>query len=363
MNSVLIETEIQDFIQEMGEAIKPMVADKYILSSALQKAIRRSDMEIALRAGKALWLTDKANFWRRVHVAAAEDIGIGDLQSVQKCFEIVNAKSFRKKEWDLAAGMYLIHCLCAATKSRTADELYLWAERSPDFANYRSDLFKLSDADLVDVVKGDNPLPKKAIALWLCAGTDRFPSDFFPKRKGVKGTATDAIKSMNVDPGIKNVCLSVMNRTQWPLALFLPLIVQETKPDVAKWNIERQEIPRSKAVEGIPLYAVDTYTRLGKTCIRAFMQEVRDLRGFTTGQVGMAIFYLEGGLTDKTLTSPFLDNIRLSSEMAMMYSQGLDAPEYFGLHDILKANFSALNDIRERQIIRYMQDFKGGLLA
>lgn len=61
----------------------------------------------------------------------------------------------------------------------------------------------------------------------------------------------------------------------------------------------------------IPAYGVDTYTRLGKGCIRKFMAEVKGLKKFSTDQVGMTIFYLEGAVTDKTLTSTFLDEIRM----------------------------------------------------
>jgi len=60
----------------------PLPVDRWVASSALQKAVRRGEALIALRAGLSYLSLDRAGFWRRLPVIAAEDIGIGDWEVV-----------------------------------------------------------------------------------------------------------------------------------------------------------------------------------------------------------------------------------------------------------------------------------------
>ncbi len=63
-------------------AIEPMQGDQWLLASAMQKAIRRGEVDTALRAGYALWNIDRQRFWRRLHIVALEDTGVADIESL-----------------------------------------------------------------------------------------------------------------------------------------------------------------------------------------------------------------------------------------------------------------------------------------
>src|SRR6202035_2197639 len=52
--------------------------DRWIASSALQKAIRRGDVNFALRAAYTCLAMDAASFWRGLPIIASEDIGLCD---------------------------------------------------------------------------------------------------------------------------------------------------------------------------------------------------------------------------------------------------------------------------------------------
>jgi len=51
--------------------------DRWVASSALQKAIRRGETQIALNAGLTYLTLNAASFWRRLPIIALEDIGVG----------------------------------------------------------------------------------------------------------------------------------------------------------------------------------------------------------------------------------------------------------------------------------------------
>ena len=52
-------------------------ADRYLAMSALQKAIRRGNEPVALRAALSLLRGNARGFWRRLGIIAFEDVGVG----------------------------------------------------------------------------------------------------------------------------------------------------------------------------------------------------------------------------------------------------------------------------------------------
>ncbi len=53
-------------------------ADKWVLASGLQKAIRRGELRTAQSCAATLIQVDKQMLWRRLQVTALEDVGVGD---------------------------------------------------------------------------------------------------------------------------------------------------------------------------------------------------------------------------------------------------------------------------------------------
>ena len=61
---------------------KPIAADPWVVSSLLQKSIRRGETEIARCAALTLFKHRGSSVWRRLMVIAFEDVGIGSLDVV-----------------------------------------------------------------------------------------------------------------------------------------------------------------------------------------------------------------------------------------------------------------------------------------
>lgn len=74
-----MEQQTLDLAQVDIHDVIPMQADRWVLASSMQKAIRRGHVETAKAAGAGLWSADKSSFWRRLHTTALEDLGIGDV--------------------------------------------------------------------------------------------------------------------------------------------------------------------------------------------------------------------------------------------------------------------------------------------
>ncbi len=331
-----------------------MCGDQWVLSSAMQKAIRRGETERAMKAGRGLWQQDRRSFWRRLHITALEDVGIGDINAVTTALTVYASPSFRQRTGDLQTGLCLIRILCAAVKSRLADEMFIGIEKLSDYAGLRVELAGQDDTALADNVLDDaRPLHERCLALRLLAGTKRFPSDLMLQRKGSPEMVMDVLHDLDTDPGLTASCAAVMYRTQWPLALLMPLLAKSLPSMPQPSYIWYDAIPAASDVEGVPVYAADMFTRIGKTCIRHFQKAVPELKTFNTQQIGLAVFYEDGGQVDKALTGPVLEHYKQMGEIADFQFTGLCIPEMLGIRECVRRYASLLEQIRQDQLRQY----------
>lgn len=338
----------------IAASIKALPGDRWLSASAMQKCIRRSETETALRAAVTVWQQDRRSFWRRAHTTAVEDIGIASVDTVVKVLTAHEAPAWRRRMGDLRVGLYLVKQMCDAPKSRAGDQTYTICDRAPDLNNLRQELSHSHEETLSDFVLNDClPLEQRLLSLWLIAGTRRLPSENLPQREGIPELAIEVLRSMEAPAALTESCIAVLFRTQWPLALFQPLLWREFQKQCPA--IINETLPVSPDVEGIPLYGADQYTRIGKACLREFQRTVPSLRQFSTKQLGTGLFYIEGEKTDQTLTSQALDNYRQAGEMADLESTGLHQAECIGLKQCMIENVEILHDIRQRQLRRYLE--------
>jgi replication-associated recombination protein RarA len=62
--------------------VEPLRSTPWVAMSLLQKAIRRGQLDFALRAAASLLRDAPDRLWRRLGCIASEDIGLGDLKAV-----------------------------------------------------------------------------------------------------------------------------------------------------------------------------------------------------------------------------------------------------------------------------------------
>lgn len=336
-------------------AIEPMPGDVYLLASTMQKAIRRGETNNALRAGYSLWNMDRQRFWKRLHIIALEDVGVADTEALIQTL-IATANPIQRRNWgDLRTGLYLIQLLCRSLKTRMADSLYIQAEKSPVYAALRQELAAAHHDDLAERVVDENaPLVERALALWFLAGTKRYRSDHLPIRHGDMDAAIGSLSALNISGDLVPACLSVVGRTPYPLAIMTPLIWQYVEGQRGKFEIRKEKIVPVAEAEGVPLYALDVFTRSGQTAFRQWQKEVPALKYFSVRQIGIAVFYIEGQRLDKCLTSPDMDDFMEAGQWVDAESTGLCLAEYFALRDLVQEHFPVLQEIRTKQLRRVL---------
>lgn len=96
---------------------KPIQADPWVISSLLQKAIRRCETEIAQRAAFTFFALKGSAIWRRLVVIAFEDIGIGSLDALTMTVATANDSGWRKNNGgDLRLALGLTGMLSQVSK-------------------------------------------------------------------------------------------------------------------------------------------------------------------------------------------------------------------------------------------------------
>jgi hypothetical protein len=140
-NEALTEYLIDGLSEALAEADTPtppvpLVADRYAALSAMQKAIRRDDEDLALRSAMNLMVGGPHAIWRRFAMIGFEDVGVANIDLVGWATVVIGKPEVRKRlggEWKVA--QFLIRTLCRSAKCRAADDLLHLIERDPALAD------------------------------------------------------------------------------------------------------------------------------------------------------------------------------------------------------------------------------------
>src|SRR5215831_12291517 len=104
--------------------IRPIAADPWVISSLLQKSIRRGETDVAQRSALTFLKLKGAAIWRRLMVIAFEDVGIGSVDTLTSTVAAAGDSAWRKGHGgDLRLAVQLAGLLAEAPKDRSADYL------------------------------------------------------------------------------------------------------------------------------------------------------------------------------------------------------------------------------------------------
>jgi hypothetical protein len=219
----------------------PLKVSPWIAMSALQKAIRRGEEHLALRAAATLLRVSPERLWRRCGCIAFEDIGVADLDTVAIVTAALAGKRFRTSlggEW--AAASCVVSRMVHAPKCRAADDLLMAAEYHGDFEDARLQFAFSNTDDLIRIAKGADPLPIRALAAWFAIGTNRRPSPRLASRQGDPTAIFNALREI-IDPLVVEIAKEGFRRTGEVLALFVALL----------WRAQQQLLPLASTRQGI----------------------------------------------------------------------------------------------------------------
>lgn len=255
---------------DWGERIAPFPSTQWVASSVLQKAIRRNQPHVAVQAGRFLLEVKRDTLLRRLNAIAAEDIGLADIQTVAitaACLK--SARVRRDLGGEAVVTDYLIRRMCAARKSRSADDLLMTVERLPELASDRIRFAKMSDLRLRQIILGCPKLELKALALWYLFGTKRCASDHLLFRKGNPDMAWDTLAELGIAPTMLQICRENFTKTVTMLAPYMSLLSLQN--NVVSDRVHSDTTPVETVIKGVPSWGYDMYTRSGRAALNRLL--------------------------------------------------------------------------------------------
>jgi hypothetical protein len=337
----------------LRDATPNYVPDRWIALSSLQKSIRRGAAEPATAAAKVLW-SEPSRLLDRLLVIGLEDIGIGDPEVFREVIELTTIRAWRRKLPDKGreVTLGLVERMCAATKSRFADEILAIAQLEPALGPARTDLAMASTEQLVSCSTTSDDIGVRALASWFLAGTARYPMDGVPRRQGDLAALWKAAGVLGVPADWLDLLKRAARRMPWPLAVLLPLAY------VSKANGKPRQLAQAAPFEtwrGVPLYALDQFTRRGRVAIGRWFAGCRELQEILqTAAPGPAwpkitryvVFAVESQICSRHLMWPEQRDVLRRSMQAELAGRRLHPEAMDALLACAKANLPGLNECR-----------------
>jgi hypothetical protein len=247
--------------------------DPWTASSLLQKAIRRGEIELAQYAAKVLHRYRGTGIWSRLITIAVEDVGIADLNLVLEVTRFGTDKALRSvlaSDSELIADLAVK--LAGAPKDRCADYLHSAAVRR--MSKDKSDLFA-RDAERQMIETGEQEaLVCEGERLLHCATTRAARSVIDDAAVGRLFKDGTYAPNTIMDELIERFARSRAHPfTLMLLPLWSALCKATTQPEV-----RRRAVPKAEYIAGVPSYVFDKHTAVGKSAIRRFAHENREMR-------------------------------------------------------------------------------------
>jgi MgsA AAA+ ATPase C terminal len=264
----------QRLAREIGShsalAEKPIAADPWVISSLLQKSIRRSETEIARRAAFTFFKLKGSAIWRRLIVIAFEDVGIGSVDALTTTVAAAGDSAWRKNHGgDLKLAVYLVGLLAEAPKDRSADYLCdardhpmladFW--RAMENASLESRLWHVRDQAL--------GLPQQAVAALSALGIG--PRGDISRGTGGLEALLTTFRELEVPEEAVAATGIAATRTREKITAMVPLIWLAARK--SENRVSDCAVPPLVKAGDVPLYALDKHTRVGREAIWRFAQE------------------------------------------------------------------------------------------
>jgi hypothetical protein len=253
-------------------------------------------------------------------------------------------------EWSVAS--LVVTRLAEANKCRAADDLLTCAARHPAFAEARRELAELSTRKLLDIATGSEPLIKRGLALWYAVGTDRRSSRHLLPRRGEPQAVFDHLCEASLPHTIVEVAREGYRKTNEVLCAVIALPSGEQR--LATTTFEDDEFPPEEMIGQVPSWALDMYSREGRSALKQFIAADSSMAQWVCAHVpaserasflGNVLFAVEGGLMRRRLRWPTGDRLREMVDTEC-HAHCRDGSEVLAL---MRADIPLLNDVRRRQ--------------
>jgi MgsA AAA+ ATPase C terminal len=347
----LIRHDLQRAVAERGEppTSQPMDASPWVAMSAMQKAIRRGREDLALSAAATLLRDAPDKLWRRIGCIAFEDVGLASLEAVGLATVALAGKRHRAAlGGECAVASCVVAELSKAPKCRAADDLLMASELHPAYAEARAELPYLTTCDLMTVVTGQGSVHERALALWYALGTDRDRSSLAPRR-GDPQAVFEQLCEAGWPHTIVEIAREGFRRTRTVLCPLIALLACEPR-QIAQ--TEDDDLPAEDVIGDVPGWALDIYTREGRTAFARLLEtdapaarwirrNVRQARRVSF--LGHIVFRVEGGLVADRMRWPLAEELCRQVDVECT---GPGCPDATEILELMRDDIPRLNKVR-----------------
>ena len=340
----------------------PLAADRYIALSALQKAIRRGEEELALRAAMNLMIGGPHAIWRRLGIIAFEDIGVANIDAVGWVTVVIGKPDVRQRlggEWKVAD--FLIRTLCRSAKCRATDDLVHLIERDPALAEMRDELPGPSLRDRIRAATScTGGIEAQGLATWFAIGTDKIASFALTPVSGCPENTFDALRDADYPGSAVEIGRMGLKRTACIIAAMFPLLYQARGAE--EHSTHDDPFPADTMIGPVPSWVFDMHTRGGLAAfgryrrrserMKAFLAEHADPSANLNRLVGGLVFHIESGLVTKRLVWGEGTRLRHAADMTQPGLPPEVVPEAFS---ILRDEIGLLNRCRAETAPDYLR--------
>jgi hypothetical protein len=331
---------------------KPIAADPWIVSSLLQKSIRRGEIEIARRAALTFFKLKGSAIWRRLTVIAFEDVGIGSPDAVTMIVAAAYDSAWRKDQGsDLTIAVHLAGLLAEVPKDRSAD--YLCDARDhPMLADFWRAMENASFDSRLSYVRGQAlGLPQRAVAALSALGIGS-RGDISRGTGGLEALLS-TFRELEVPEELVAATGIAAARTREPITAMVPLIwlaAQKSENRVCDCAV-----PHLVKVDDVPLYALDKHTRLGREAIWRFACENDSVQACLArfvpasqrrGAAYVAAFYVDAAPIARRLIWDQSEALEAFGIERDLLHAGVPAEGIERLLEAMRANHEHLNELR-----------------
>ena len=344
-----------EFIADPPQLPDNLSKDPWLAASALQKAIRRSDISSALLAASVLLAVQPDRFWRRLGVIALEDIGIADLVTAYDILWVAGKKVWRSDnggDYEIAAR--LISRLCKSPKSRDACDLLAIADWDSDLEVQRRTWFRASPEELAQAITDESKaLSYRALAAWYLAGTKRLLSCNLSNRDGRYKDLTAVYADIGVPAEILQITSWGAAKAREAHPVSLPLIWMNAQ-GAKICSCEEHPLSMGK-IRGWQSEAYDMHTRPGKRAFAVLFQNCAPLRQHISEVaphanpvevIGNLVFRLEGSRVDRRLTYKGSEDIVKGADRVMVTKNGAPEARVEGTLELMERYLPDLHEAR-----------------
>lgn len=292
-----------------GELIRSLPAEKWLLASQLQKAIRRGKVAVASATASALCRIDPAYVLRRLPVIAYEDIGVANAPLIALVKHTTGRllASPLGNTSELAGG--LASLLASSPKSRTACDILSFVAASDTSAFITRELSGFRAEELAALAKDGNALLiERAIAFRLLIAGRVVGSKAREERLAALSLVSTTMK---VPDDVLRA--AVAGHATHDLNCYLPLAYESVFLG-GSYGIRRPAPSkiRTECFGPVLQCALDMYTRVGQSAYRSLIGDAPELRDLLqlhlrssnrVKAVGMLLFHAEGSILDRAVVS------------------------------------------------------------